>query len=159
MKKIFRLSAMVAMVSMMATSVCVSSCSDDDDDDDSTEIVNKDKTETFTLQVGGTNSKNYGSFISIQNKKVYKMSELDENSGVEIVFNGKQFVSAASADNPLVSSTGLKADLTTVVADQEFEFTTNGAEKGGKSYSGTIKVTKGTMGSSDAEITITVTRK
>lgn len=158
MKKIFRLSAMVAMVSMMATSVCVSSCSDDDDDDDSTEIVNKDKTETFTLTVGGSKAK-AGSFISIQNKAVYTSSEVTADSGVEIVFDGKKFVGAQTSINPDVASTGLNAQFTVVEQNKEYNYTTNGADFGGKSYSGTIKVTKGEMGSDESQITITVTRK
>ena len=162
MKKIFRLSAMVAMISMMATAVCVSSCSDDDEEDEPepTPVV---KGETFTLEVGGSKSTK-GSFISIQDKAVYTSSDITKGLGenVEIVFNGKSFLPVSSSENETVKKTAKEKGITAVIEEQvpnkEFNFTTNGG-KDGKSYSGTIVVTSGEMGTESATITIKVTRK
>lgn len=67
MKKIFRLTAMAAMVSMLATTATFTSCSDDDDDDDPNPIQQEDVkyTNVFSVKVGGSSSSE-GSFISVQ---------------------------------------------------------------------------------------------
>ncbi|MCR5570016.1 MAG: hypothetical protein K6G31_12185 [Paludibacteraceae bacterium] len=180
MKKLFRLTALATMVSLVATISVTTSCSDDDDDEndnknnpavvdttkndtvvppeqtDTVPVVNQE--EVFVLEVGGSKSK-ASSFFSIQNKKTYKVAELDKNSGVEIVYDGKKFFGAQSSVNDFVASTGLNATITVVEQNKEFLYTTNGADFGGKSYSGSIKVTKGEMGDESATVTITVTRK
>lgn len=177
MKKLFRLAALATMASLVATISVTTSCSDDDDDENNNPVVvdttkndtvvppeQKDtvpvanQEEVFELEVGGSKSK-ASSFFSIQNKKTYKVAELDKNSGVEIVYDGKKFFGAQSSVNDFVASTGLNATITVVEQNKEFLYTTNGADFGGKSYSGSIKVTKGEMGDESATVTITVTRK
>lgn len=157
MKKIFRLSAMVAMVSMMATSVCVSSCSDDDDDDDSTVVPVEVYTKTFTATVGGSSSSE-GSFISVQEGKVYKTSDLTDDNKVEIVFDGDKFFSASESKNDKVANNGCAAAVTTVTKGKKYKFTTNGGENG-TSYSGIIEVVEGTIGGASATIKIEVSAK
>lgn len=160
MKKIFRLSAMVAMVSMMATSVCVSSCSDDDDDEDSTVTPVEVYTKTFSGKVGGSESKE-GSFISVMDGKIYKLSDIkdDETKAkhVEIVFDGNKFVGANESVNDIVNSNGCAATVLKNSAT-EYAFTTKGGDNG-KSYKGIITITEGTVGGASATVSIEVSAK
>ena len=108
MKKLFRISAMVAMVSMVATSTIATSCSDDDDDDPQL-VLPKDT--TFTVNMGGANS-TAGSFLSVKDCKVYNKSDVAKHSdNVEIVFNGFGFKSAAESDNSIVNLNGQSAKI------------------------------------------------
>ena len=121
MKKFFSLSAIVAVLAMLMTSVSVSSCSSDEDDDSTT------TTPTYTSFSGivdGDDELNIaryfsiyyfaGSFLSIKDGKIYNSTaSADELKDVEIVFNGTNFVTAASSANSTVSTNGNSATLTT----------------------------------------------
>lgn len=144
MKKIFSLSAIVAMLAMLATSVSVSSCSKDDDDSVKKEDA-KVITETFNLNVGNSKS-TYGSFISISEKAVYTMSTLDANvDKVEFCY-GDALIPASESVNAKVKANGVVSTLTKT-APGEFQFTV------GK-YNGTIKVAE-----SGNDAVLTVERK
>ncbi len=160
MKKIFRLTAMAAMVSMMATTATFTSCSDDDDDDDNTPTPVVDYTKTFSGEVGGTESA-AGSFISVMDGKIYSLSDIkgdaEKASHVEIVFDGSKFVGANESINDVVNQNGCAAVVTTVTKGKEYKFTTNGGENG-KSYSGIIEV-DGEMSGAKATVKIEVSAK
>lgn len=159
MKKIFRLTAMAAMVSMLATTATFTSCSDDDDDDDPNPIQQEDVkyTNVFSVKVGGTSSSE-GSFISVQEGKVYKSSELTDDNKVEIIFDGDKFSSASESKNDKVNQNGCGALIKTIVKGEKYSFTTEGGENG-KSYSGIIEVTDGKVGGASATVTIKVSAK
>ena len=177
MKKLFRLAALATMASLVATISVTTSCSDDDDDENNNPVVvdttkndtvvppeQKDtvpvanQEEVFELEVGGSKSK-APSFFSIQNKKAYKISELDEKSGVEFVFNGREIFGAQASANDFVASTGHNATITEVGKNKVFLYTTNGADFGGKNYSGKIEVIEGEMKDETSTIKIRITRK
>ena len=165
MKKFFSLSAIVAVLAMLMTSVSVSSCSSDDDDDSTT------TTPTYTSFSGIVDgddelniarsflSINYfaGSFLSIKDGKIYtSTASADELKDVEIVFNGTNFVTAASSANSIVSTNGNSATLTTNANGTIAYVTSTG-------YMGTIICTGatgftciGTTGSTSSTVTITV---
>lgn len=130
MKKIFSLSAIVAMLAMLATSVSVSSCSKDDDDSTTTE-KKQVVTEKFTLVAGNAKS-SYGSFISISEKKVYKQAEAEANpSSIEFCY-GDALIEAKNSVNAKVKE-GCASSTLTQTAAGEYNFTV------GKYY-GTIKL-------------------
>ena len=159
MKKIFRLSAMVAMISMMDTAVCVSSCSDDDDEDEPEPTPAPVYTKTFSGEVGGKNS-SAGSFISVQDGEIYRLSEITNDaakaSHVEIVFDGKKFVGANNAVNDVVNQNGCGATI--IKKDGKYEFRTNGGENG-TDYSGVIEVISGELSGDNATVKIKVSAK
>lgn len=78
MKKIFRLSAIVAMLSMMATTATFTSCSDDDDDEEpGSEVVELDwtkATETIAVTPGM-------SFKAKHGEKVYSVKVVKAEAG------------------------------------------------------------------------------
>lgn len=158
MKKIFRLTAMAAMVSMMATTATFTSCSDDDDDDDNTPtpVVVDDEDnynhETFQVTVGGSKAE-AGSFISVADRKVYntaQVKELGENCNVEIIFDGSKFASASESKNDAVIACGQGAIIKQVEKGKKWSFTTS---EGARGY---IEVIEGTVGSETAQVKITV---
>lgn len=179
MKKLFRLTALATMVSLVATISVTTSCSDDDDDEndnknnpavvdttkndtvvppeqtDTVPVVNQE--EVFVLEVGGSESK-ASSFISIQNKRTYKVSEviMSQGSGIEIVFDGSKLFSASVSANDVVRQNGCAAELVKE-SDKVFSFVTSGGENG-KDYSGKIEVIEGEMKGADSTIKIKVTR-
>lgn len=109
MKKLFRISALVAIVSLMATATVATSCSDDDDDDPSV-VLSGDT--TFTVTMGGETS-NSPSFLSVKDAKVYNKSKVAASpENVEIVFDGIAFKSAKESSNPVVNSNGRSATIT-----------------------------------------------
>ena len=158
MKKFFSLSAIVAVLAMLMTSVSVSSCSSDDDDDSTT------TTPTYTSFYGivdgadelniarsflSINGPTTGSFLSIKDGKIYtSTASADELKDVEIVFNGTNFVTAASSANSTVSTNGNSATLTTNANGTIAYVTSTG-------YMGTIFFT-GTTGSNSFTVTVTV---
>jgi hypothetical protein len=143
----------------LMTSVSVSSCSSDDDDDSTT------TTPTYTsfhgivdgddeLNIARSLSINdlAGSFLSIKDGKIYtSTASADELKDVEIVFNGTNFVTAASSANPIVSTNGNSATLTTNANGTIAYVTSTG-------YMGTIMRTGATgfieIGSSDVTVTV-----
>ena len=159
MKKFFSLSAIVAVLAMLMTSVSVSSCSSDDDDDSTT------TTPTYTsfsgivdgddeLNIARFLSIDYfpGSFLSIKDGKIYtSTASADELKDVEIVFNGTNFVTAASSANSIVSTNGNSATLTTN-ANGTIDYVTS------TGYMGTIVLTGAAVevGSNSYNVTITV---
>lgn len=178
MKKLFRLTALATMVSLVATVSVTTSCSDDDDDEndnknnpavvdttkndtvvppEQTDTVPVKQEEVFVLEVGGSESK-ASSFISIQNKRTYKVSEaiMSQGSGIEIVFDGSKLFSASVSANDVVRQNGCAAELVKE-SDKVFSFVTSGGENG-KDYSGKIEVIEGEMKGADSTIKIKVTR-
>lgn len=179
MKKLFRLTALATMVSLVATISVTTSCSDDDDDEndnknnpavvdttkndtvvppeqtDTVPVVNQE--EVFVLEVGGSKSK-ASSFISIQNKRTYTVSEviMSQGSGIEIVFDGSMLFSASGSANEVVRQNGCAAVLI-MESDKVFKFVTSCGENG-KDYSGKIEVIEGEMKGADSTIKIKVTR-
>ncbi|MBQ0030508.1 MAG: hypothetical protein MJZ24_06940 [Paludibacteraceae bacterium] len=142
MKKIFSLSAIVAMLAMLATSVSVSSCSKDDDDDSTKTEKKEVVTKTITLNVGNSKS-TYGSFISISEGAVYTMSTLDANvDKVEFCY-GDALIPASESVNAKVKANGVVSTLTKTNPG-EYKFTV------GKYY-GTIKVAES---GNDAVLTV-----
>jgi hypothetical protein len=152
MKKFFSLSACIAIVAMLMTSVTISSCSKDDDDNDST-IVKADSIRTFEVTMGGSTATSAGSYLSVEDEKVYKTSDIksDDNT-INIVFDGKKFISPAVSSNSYVSGNGILTNFTTVTEGKVYSY------KDYYGYHGTITVKSGTMGTNDAVITIIVTR-
>lgn len=144
MKMIFRFSAIVAMLSMMATATITTSCSDDDDPKQEHPI-----TKTFTVNMGGANSK-YGSFLSISSEKAYTTNELGEGKDVEIVFDGTTFKSATESENLTVKANGLSAEITRL-EDGSFGYTTSNG------CTGTIKV-EGELGDAAKTYVVFVTK-
>ena len=145
MKKNFSLSAIVAVLAMLMTSVSVSSCSSDDDDDSTT------TTPTYTSFYGIVDgaAETAGSFLSIKDGKIYtSTASADELKDVEIVFNGTNFVTAASSANSIVSTNGNSATLTTN-ANGTIDYVTS------TGYMGTIFFT-GATGSNSFTVTVTV---
>lgn len=148
MKKLFRISAMVAMVSMVATSTIATSCSDDDDDDPQL-VLPKDT--TFTVNMGGTNS-TAGSFLSVKDCKVYNKSDVSKHSdNVEIVFNGFGFKSAEESDNSIVNSNGQSAKITQT-SPMTFSYETS------TGYKGTLTLAD-ELGDAGANYVVTVIRQ
>ena len=103
------LSAIVAVLAMLMTSVSVSSCSSDDDDDSTT------TTPTLLLSLEQwlrcCNSRIF--LVNQGRKDLYFYSKCRRLKDVEIVFNGTNFVTAASSANSTVSTNGNSATLTT----------------------------------------------
>lgn len=148
MKKIFRLSAIVAMLSMMATATVTTACSDDDDDE------NPVQTDTiFTVSMGGKAS-SAGSYLSIKNCEVYTTSTLGSHAkDVEIVFDGSNFKTAGESTNAQVSENGLSATIENV-SPTSWSFTTS------TGYMGSISIPAGQeVGDASATYTVTVARK
>jgi hypothetical protein len=147
MKKFFSLSAIVAVLAMLMTSVSVSSCSSDDDDDA------KGDTTTFTVDLGGTKATTAGSFLSIKNKAAY-LASADSSllKSVEIVFNGTQFVSAKSSANKIVAKNGLSATISAGSVANTYAYTTSDG------FSGTITIVEGTAESTSSVIKVSVIR-
>lgn len=148
MKKLFRLSAMVAMVSMVATSTIATSCSDDDDDEPQV-VLSKDT--TFTVNMGGASS-SAGSFLSVKDCQVYNKSEIAKHSdNVEIVFDGFSFKSAEKSDNSIVNSNGQSATITqTGTLTYAYETSTG--------YKGSLTLTE-EPGDAGANYVVTVIRQ
>lgn len=146
MKKFFHFSAIVAMLSMMATATVATSCSDDDDDD---AVVTKDT--VFTVNMGGTSSK-AGSFLSVKNCAVYTTGDLASYAGdVEIVFNGSNFISADKSANEAVASNGNTAEITNT-SSTTWTYTTS------TGFSGSITMVE-EPGDPSATYVVTVARK
>lgn len=147
MKKLFRLSAMVAIVSMMATATVATSCSDDDDDDPV--ILLKDT--TFTVTMGGELS-NSPSFLSIKDAKAYKQSMVAASpENIEIVFNGTSFISAKDCMNSVVNTNGRSAVITQT-SPLRFDYVTS------TGFKGSLTLTE-EPGDASADYVVTVVRQ
>ena len=153
MKKNFSLSAIVAVLAMLMTSVSVSSCSSDDDDDSTT------TTPTYTSFSGtmGGAAATAGSFLSIKDGEIYtSTASADKLKDVEIVFNGTNFVTAASSANSTVSTNGNSATLTTN-ANGTIAYVTSTGYMGTICFTGATGFTCiGTTSSISSTVTITV---
>ena len=134
MKKLFKLSAIIAAAAMMLISTSIVSCASDDDDNNGTDTSRETQlTITKTLKAASK------AYISIKDGDIYTSS----NNNVEIVYNGNQFVSAEEGD----VNNGKYA---TITDNQEgiYNFTTSDG------YAGTIVITSGTIGETDIHVAI-----
>ena len=163
MKKLFHLATLATIASLAATISVATSCSDDEEEEtpvvvDTTNNNGGISYERFELTVGGPKS-DKGSYISIQNKKALMSSQLNESSGVEIVFDGYGFKGAQNSTNNTVSSIGLNAEIETVEPGKLYRYKTNGADYGNRIYFGSIEIVNGTVGSDDAVVDVIVYRE
>ena len=121
-----------------------------DEDEDEDEEVDLDSMESFQVTVGGPES-DEPSFISVCNQDAYTVDDDEEDLDcVEIVFNGKNFISADECKNEYVSENECAAEIEEIEKGSMYSFATN------TGYAGYISVDEGTMKSKSSEISITV---
>lgn len=152
-KKFFSLTAAVAVLSMLMTSVTVASCSDDDDDD-TTEQETGYKTVTSVVNLGGSESSK-GSFLCFDangnaTSKLTKDVNTDA-SDVYIVFNGTEFNSASASANSNVKGNGNSAAISEAAG--VYTFSLSGGKAAG--LKGTFTVV-GDLSGAAAEVVVTV---
>ena len=105
MKKIFRLSAMVAMISMMATATVATSCSDDDDDDTTT-VTPADPTEDWSKATSKITA-TPGATLSAKNEgKVYTVKGVSAEAGKVVVNINGNDVTLSDAGTSYLSING-----------------------------------------------------
>ncbi|MDR1729175.1 MAG: hypothetical protein LBR52_00730 [Prevotellaceae bacterium] len=108
--------------------------------------------DTFEAILGGSGATDAGSFLSIEDEKVYFSNATDAQlANVEIVFDGTTFKSATESANSKVKANGNSATITKVDNDNYSYATSTG-------YQGTIKINS-RAGSGDAtKVTVTVVK-
>ncbi len=101
---------------------------------------------SFTAVVGGSEATTAGSFLSIQDGKVYKTADVNAGKGenVEIVFDGIEFKSATLSTNSNVSGNGQWAQIQ-LLGDNHWGYMTS------TGFQGDITITS-TTGSGNATV-------
>lgn len=117
--------------------------------EDEEEEDDLDNYNSFSATLGGPDSEEC-SYISICDEDIYNVDDEEGLENVEIVFNGKKFISADEAENEIVNENGNEADIETIEKGERYAFSTS------TGYCGYIIVEDGKMGRSDSEIDVTI---